>query len=164
MPASSFTFTADRWFIRQAVRAATPTRLRLLGWATVVLAALVILAIMSAQPWLAFVAGLGGIGCLAAARTTQQPLRELQRALDESFGRDPLAGQTVVTVSEQGLRVSNDAGTRDIAWTRIASVRRNPTIWLVRTVDGSLLPLPAREIPPDAARTFDEHAPAGEAS
>lgn len=154
MPESSFTYTADRRFIRQVMQASVPKKLRQLNIAVAFLAALVVYALVAKQPWVGLLAGIGGLVAATIAFGAQKPLREVQKSLSEQFGSLPEPAEISVDVDDDGMRFTNAHGSQEVPWSHIASVHQTRSVWFVHTEAGTTLPLPAAAIPPDVATTM----------
>ncbi len=151
MTESSFSYTADKRFVRQVLQATTPKKLRQLNIAVAGLAALVTYSLLAHQPWIGLLAGIGGAIAAVIAIGAQKPLREVQKSLTAQFGSLPQPAEITVQVDDAGLRFTNAHGSQDVPWSHIASVHQTRSVWFVHTTEGTTLPLPAASMPPDAA-------------
>lgn len=159
MTESSFTYNADKRFVRQVFQASVPKKLRQLNFVVAGLAALVSYSILADEPWLALAAGIGGAIAAFIAIGAQKPLRDVQKSLNAQFSSLPEPAEITVQVNDAGMRFTNARGSQDVPWSHIASVHRTRSIWFVHTTEGTTLPLPAAAIPPDAATAIASGVP-----
>lgn len=157
MTDTTFTYQANRFFIRQVVQASIPPRLRRLNLVVAGLAALVVFALLEDKPWVGLGAGIGGLIAAAIAFSAQKPLKAVQQSLSEQFDALPQPAEISVTVSDAGLRFTNANGSKDVAWAQIESIHQTRAIWFLHTIDGSSLPMPAAAIPQAARDAMTEH-------
>lgn len=159
MSGATFSYVADRGFMRRVAAASLTRRSRQLNLVVGALSGLTAYALVAQRWWLAVACGVGGLVALPLALAAQRPARDVHNALRAQFAGLPQPPQITVDVGDAGFRFTNANGSQDVPWTHIASVHTTRAIWFVHTVEGTSLPLPAHAVSSEAAAVITAHAP-----